>query len=793
MNREHRNKTSSPTMKILYLTLVALMFGFSAMAQDVKPPTHANTTAYDGSMPESRVKAPAPSQRWAFAVKDGTLAFVPYGPSIIRVTFTKGTTDRLVPSGWGTIASPSDESEWQLKKESGTSILSSPKLTLKIDEQVAGFEALRPDGNPLCKYLGSELSSRVVSGMATNQVKGTFSAGDDEHFFGLGQHQDGHLDLRGQTLSGWHHYGNHETVGFPFLISTRNYAIMWDNPSKTQVRCAVNGKTAWDSEMGDAVSFFLIVGNSSDEVYAGYRVLTGAAPLPPKAALAFIQSKARYGSQKQLLEVAEGYRQRHYPCDIIVVDYLHWKTLGDLSLDQKFWPDPKEMNDRLHELGYHSIISIWPGFAQGSKHYDELIANHLVFTNSDGTPTAMKNDPQFHRDAGIDSTNPKARLWLWNQIATGYRSQEFDYCWLDESEPDIEWHDSFCFLGPCAKVYNIYPLVHSSAIYEGQRSVSDERVLILTRTAYLGAQRYGTTFWSSDISATWDAFRNQIPTGLNMCASGLPYWSSDTGGWAPIPKESHPTSVLLDPSDARDVVGNNDDYPELFVRWFQYSTFCPTFRSHGNRRENEVWSFGKAAEPILVKYLKLRYQLLPYIYSQAYSSKETGAPFMRALFMDFPSDPIAITANDEYMFGPAFLVAPVTSQGAAERSVYLPAGTDWYDFWTNHRYHGGQTITAKAPIDTLPLFVRAGSIVPLGSDVENAQTRQSVAAIRVYPGADGDFLLYNDDGHTYQYETGAFTTVHLHYQDATNKFTIQGDSSLIPAGLHPEFINDAAR
>ena len=763
------------------------------MAQDVKPPTHANTTAYDGTMPESRVKVPTSSQRWAFAVKDGTLAFVPYGPGIVRVTFAKGTSDRFVPSGWGTIASPSDESDWQLKKESGTSILSSPKLTLKIDERVAGFEALHADGSPICKYLGSELSSRVVSGMATNQVKGTFTTADDEHFFGLGQHQDGHLDLRGQTLAGWHHYGNHETIGFPFLISTRNYAIMWDNPSKTQVRCAINGETTWDSEMGDAVSFFLIVGKSSDEVYAGYRALTGATPLPPKAALAFIQSKARYNSQKQLLDVAEGYRQRHYPCDIIVADYLHWKTLGDLSLDQKFWPDPKEMNDRLHALGYHSIISIWPGYAQGSKHYDELIANHLVFTNSDGTPTAMKNDPQFHRDADIDSTNPKARLWLWNQVATGYRQQGFDYDWLDESEPDIEWHDSFCFLGPCAKVYNIYPLVHSSALYEGQRSVSDERVLILTRTAYLGAQRYGTTFWSSDISATWDAFRNQIPTGLNMCASGLPYWSSDTGGWAPIPKESHPTSVLLDPGDARGVVGNNDDYPELFVRWFQYSTFCPTFRSHGNRRENEVWSFGKAAEPILVKYLKLRYQLLPYIYSQAYSSKETGAPFMRALFMDFPNDPNAVTANNEYMFGPAFLVAPVTSQGATERSVYLPAGTDWYDFWTNHRSHGGQTITVKAPIDTLPLFVRAGSIVPLGSDVENTQTPQTVAAIRVYPGADGDFQLYHDDGHTYRYETGAFTTVRLQYQDATNKFSIQGDSSLIPAGLHPEFMNDVAK
>ena len=752
-------------------------------------PAASNAEAYDGSMPESRVKAPASYQRWAVPVKGGTLAFVPYGPGIIRITFTKETKDRIVPSGWGTIASPAGESGWTFKKDGESVTLSSSKMVLKIDGKIGGFEALRPDGSPICNYISSELSSHTVNGVETLQAKGTFSAGEDEHFFGLGQHQDGHLDLRGQTLSLRHHYGNRETVGVPFLISSRRYAVMWDNPSVTNVRCAADGKTTWDSEVSDAVAFFLIVGKNSDEVYTGYRDLTGAAPMPPKAALAFIQCKARYASQKELLEVAEGYRNRHYPCDNVVVDYLSWAKLGDLSLDPKYWPDPKGMNDQLHKLRFHSIVSIWPGYAMGSKHYDEVVSNKFVYTNADGTPTAMAKDPQFHRDADIDSTNPKARVWLWNQVSNSFRTDGFDYFWLDESEPDIEWHDSFCFLGPCAKVYNIFPLVHSAAIYQGQRSISDERVMILTRTAYLGAQRNATTFWSSDISATWEAFQNQIPTGLNMCASGMPYWSSDTGGWAPIPKESHPANLLLDPSDARKVIGNNDDYPELFVRWFQYSAFCPTFRAHGNRAANEVWSFGKAAEPILVKYLKLRYQLIPYIYSQAHASEETGAPFMRALFMDFTNDAKALAVKDEYMFGPAFLVAPVTSQGKTEQSVYLPAGTDWYDFWTNHRYRGGQTVQVKAPIETLPLFVRAGSILPLGEEIETTETPQKISALRVYAGADGDFPLYDDDGHTYGYESGKFTLAHLKYDDAKRVFSVDGSTPALANGLQPTIID----
>jgi alpha-D-xyloside xylohydrolase len=263
-----------------------------------------------------------------------------------------------------------------------------------------------------------------------------------------------------------------------------------------------------------------------------------------------------------------------------------------------------------------------------------------------------------------------------------------------------------------------------------------------------------------------------------VAASGLNYWSNDTGGWQYLPAVHHPEHPpLLDPSDARDNVGGYDDYPELYTRWFEYATFLPIMRTHGSRKHNEVWSYGKQAEPILEQYLKLRYELMPYIYSLGYFTHQTGAPFMRALFMDFPGDPKVAEIGDEYMFGPAFLVAPVTDQGATTKQVYLPAGSDWYNYWTHERLHGGQTVTVDAPIDKLPLFVRAGSIIPLGSAVENTSEKQSITKVQVWPGANADFALYQDDGRTYAYEKGDFQLTRLQWDDAGQKLTHTGASA----------------
>jgi alpha-glucosidase/alpha-D-xyloside xylohydrolase len=335
------------------------------------------------------------------------------------------------------------------------------------------------------------------------------------------------------------------------------------------------------------------------------------------------------------------------------------------------------------------------------------------------------------------------------------------------------------FVGSGPRYYNIYPLVHTALAYEGSRRDfgDSRRVLSLARAAYLGAQRNGTVFWSSDIYSTWDMLKRSIPAGLNFTASGMPYWDTDIAGFfsPSLPASYRPQHTpLVDPSDVLGTVGNYLDYPELFVRWFQWGTFQPVMRAHGERNHNEVWSYGKQAEPILEKYLRLRYQLLPYSYSLAYGSYQTGAPFMRALFMDFPGDPNVADIPDEYMFGPAFLVAPVTEQGATHRKVYLPAGCDWYNYWTNERIKGGQTITADAPIDTLPLFVRAGSIVPLGSAILSTTEQQAIASVRVYPGANASFTLYFDDGKSYSYEKGVSSITRLSWNDASRQFKHDG-------------------
>jgi alpha-D-xyloside xylohydrolase len=275
----------------------------------------------------------------------------------------------------------------------------------------------------------------------------------------------------------------------------------------------------------------------------------------------------------------------------------------------------------------------------------------------------------------------------------------------------------------------------------------------------------------------------------------MPYWSSDIGGWQYLPYSHTPEQPpLIDPSDDRDNVRHDDDYPELYVRWFQYATFQPTMRAHGSRSFNEVWSYGKQAEPILEKYLRLRYQLMPYIYSLGFFSHETGAPFMRGLFMDFGNDPKAASITDEYMFGPALLIAPVTEQGAISRKVYLPAGTDWYNFWTNERIRGGYRVTVSAPIDTIPIFVRAGSILPLGAVIESTNEKQAIASLRVYPGADGDFTLYSDDGTTYAYQAGKSEVTHLHWDNTASKLEHTGASAWSnPDKTVVEIIGKAAR
>jgi alpha-D-xyloside xylohydrolase len=456
------------------------------------------------------------------------------------------------------------------------------------------------------------------------------------------------------------------------------------------------------------------------------------------------------------------------------VDWFYYTKMGQMDFDPKFWPDPSAMNKQLHDMGFDTMISVWPRFAPDDRYYAELRQKGWLIHLADGTP--IDGLPYDRAGSDIDTTNPQAAAWYWETIHDNILSKGFDALWADETEPDLPPNGAYLHIGPGTQFFNVYPLFHTAALYNGfRKDEPGRRALILSRDAYLGAQRNGAFFWSSDIYPTWDTLKRQIPTGLDFAASGLTYWSNDTGGWQYLPKEHHPAHTpLLDPSDARGNVGGYDDYPELYTRWFQYATFLPIFRTHGSRPANEVWSYGSQAEPILEKYLRLRYQLMPYIYSLAYQTWLTGAPFMRALPLDFPLDANVADLRDEYMLGPAFLVAPVTEQGATSRQVYLPTGADWYNYWTSERAKGGQTITVTAPIDTIPLFVRAGSIIPLGVPVESTHQTQAIDRIRIYPGADATFTLFSDDGTTYAYEKGAGSITQLRWDDATGKFTHEG-------------------
>jgi len=743
-----------------------------------------------------------------FTRDNSTVALEPYSNNVIRVTLSLKKDKAMAAPGFGFIASPTAQG-WTANHTDAADLYRSSRMVVTVDVNRPGnptrterdigrffngsappahITFTTPEGKKLLELTGWSMSvlnhkdgtagllhDKRPSDESFYQVGAVFASPDDEHYYGLGQNHEGYLDHRGRHVECWHNYtaAAAPSICVPFMVTNYGYGIVWDNPSKTTIDAGFNEQTRWLSDVGDRVSFFVIAGKDFDEIYSGYRLLTGTTPMLPKAAYGFVQCKQRYITQEEMLNVAKGYRERHLPLDVLVLDWFYYSKMGQFDFVPDRFPDPSAMNKQLHDMGIQTMISVWPRFEPGSRFYDFLLQKGWFEHLADGTPT--NGLPYDRAGADIDTSNPAAARWYWATIRANIISKGFDSLWLDETEPDLPPNGSYLYAGPGTRYFNVYPLVHTAAVYDGFRRDVKHRALILSRDAYLGSQRNGTMVWSSDIYSTWDAYKRQIPTGLNYTASGMAYWTNDVGGWQYLPAEHHPANPpLLDPSDARENVGGYDDYPELFTRWFQYGTFLPIMRTHGSRKYNEVWSYGKQAEPILEKYLKLRYELMPYIYSLGYKTYSTGAPFMRALFMDFPNDSKVANVEDEYMFGPAFLVAPVTEQGAISREVYLPAGADWYNYWTNERVHGGQTVKVDAPIDVIPLFARAGSIVPTGAPIESTRQEQRIAKVRIYPGANADFTLYSDDGTTYAYEKGEFTTTRLHWDDTAQKLSHEG-------------------
>jgi alpha-D-xyloside xylohydrolase len=548
-------------------------------------------------------------------------------------------------------------------------------------------------------------------------------------------------------------------VAVPMLVSSGGYGILWDNPSVTDVDVSTPqhlDRLTFTSESGQGIDYYFIAGPNADDIIAGYRMLTGAAPMMGRWGWGFWQCKEHYNTAAELLGVVARYRSMNVPIDGIIQDWHYWRDgqWGSHEFDPSRYPDPGGLVSQLHAEHMHVLISVWPRFDAGTENLKTLGEAGALY------PETIGNVYLHISGQWYDAFSAGARKLYWSLISTKILPFGFDGWWLDASEPELsgrwgEYHHFQTALGPATMVYNAYPLMHTSAVYQGQRAdAPDKRVFILTRSAYAGQQRNSAVTWSGDIRGTWDVFRRQIPAGLNFAASGIPYWNTDIGGFF--------GGRVNDPN-----------YRELFTRWFQFGAFCPMFRVHGTGQSKEMWKFDDATEKILIKYDQLRYQLLPYIYSVSWMVTHDGYTMMRPLMMDFRTDPLSLNIPDQYMFGPDLMISPVTQARANARSVYLPGSGDWFDFWTGQKYPGGQAIIAAAPIDTLPIFVRAGAILPMGKIVQySGEDPQEPLELRVYRGADGAFDLYDDEGDNYNYEKGEYSTIPIRWDDKAGTLTI---------------------
>lgn len=558
---------------------------------------------------------------------------------------------------------------------------------------------------------------------------------------------------------------------------------------------------SWWGEMQDMIDYYFIAGDSMDDVIHGYRTLTGKAPVMPKWAMGYWQSREKYNTQEEVLSTLAEYRKRNIPIDNIVIDWLHWPqdAWGSHEFDSVRFPDPKGMVDSIHAMNGRVMISVWPKFYVTTEHYKEFDKNGWMYQQ------AVKDSIRDWVGPGYlgsfyDAYNPDARKLFWHQMEEHYYPLGIDAWWMDASEPnirdctDIQYRKDLCgptYLGPSAKYFNAYALMNAEAIYDGQRGVDpDKRVFLLTRSGFAGQQRYSTATWSGDIATRWEDMEAQIAAGLNFAASGVPYWTMDIGGFCVEDR-------YVDGQRKFDKTGveNADlkEWRELNSRWFQFGAFAPLYRAHGQWPFREIFNIAPEGHPAyetMVYYTRLRYNLMPYIYSLAGKTYFDDYTIMRPLVMDFAADKNVRDIKNQFMFGPAIMAAPVTTYGAREREVYFPAGKRWYDFYTGVATEGGQTLTVAAPYERMPLYVAAGAIVPFGPDMQwSAEKPADVINLYVYTGADGSFTLYEDEDLNYNYERGAYATIPMEWNEAEGTLTIGERKGEFPGMLKERKFN----
>jgi len=875
-------------------------------------------------------------------VGDGFLKVAVYADDIIRVAFAK---DRSFFEHKSLSAEPrrGPAPHWELRAGSTETTLTTAKLKVRVNLATGAISFLDSAGNPILieKRGGRSLTPAEVQGEKTLHVQQEWESSADESLYGLGQNQLGLVDIKGYDLDLWQHNG---TVVIPFLVSSRGYGILWDNPSFTRfgdlrafapippallydssgkpggltgsyyagaqferliakrgdakvdiaiagnvpkanplihpdlpdgsisvrwegevepevsgdylfqtfsnngVKLWIDGKLvihhwrqnwlpwkdiakvrleakrryhlrlewtkdqdglvamslAWKtpsatqdtslwSEVGDGIDYYFVYGPDLDKVVAGYRTITGQAPMMPVWAFGLWQSRQRYKTAQESLDVIDGFRSRAIPFDNIVQDWFYWKAdaWGSHQFDPARFPDPERWIKTIHDKYHaHLMISVWGKFYPGTENFEAMRSRGFLYEPNlrEGLHDWIGYPYTFY-----DAFNPEARKLFWTQVNRELFSKHVDAWWMDATEPDLtptptlegqHTHMNPTALGTGARVLNAYPLVNSAGIYNGQRSVApNQRVFVLTRSGFAGQQRYAAATWSGDTSSTWTAMRAQIAAGLSFSISGMPYWTMDIGGFS-VPARFSVENPA--PEDA-------EEWREMNMRWFQFGTFVPLLRVHGESPTREMWYFGGESHPAYqtqLKFDRLRYRLLPYIYSLAGAVTQESGTIMRPLVMDFRTDVKAREIADEYMFGPAFLVSPVTTYKARSRTVYLPKPADWYNFWTGTLAEGGQTIDAPTPYDSMPLYVRAGSIIPFGPEIQyTGEKPASPITVFVFAGADGAFTLYEDEGLNYDYEKGAFAEIPIHWNDAARTLTIGKRKGSFPGMLTERAFN----
>lgn len=703
-----------------------------------------------------------------------------YSPSTVRV-IKYPIGKEFIKESLSVIKEP-EKISISTKKVDDELILSSSKLQVKLNLINGKISYFDKDVSILTELTnGTSFEDFDDAGTKTYTVAQSFLLDKEEAIYGLGQQQQGKMSKRGDELRMIQ--GNTDDY-ISFFQSNKGYGLFWDNYSPTTFK-DTQDSTYFESDVGDGIDYYFMYGGNADGVIACMRNLTGQAPMFPLWTYGFWQSRERYKSQDELLGVVKKYRELGVPLDGIIQDWQYWGNnyqWNAMDFVNPGFNNPQAMVDEVHALNAHMIISIWNSFGPMTKQYKELDSINALF-NFETWPSSGYEGwpPRMDYPSGVrvyDAYNPQARDIYWKYLNKGLFKLGIDGWWIDSSEPDHlnqkpEDFDTQTYLGSFRKVRNAFPLMTVGGVAQHQLSESKEkRLFILTRSAFAGQQRYGANLWSGDVVASWDALHNQISAGLNVSLCGMPYWNSDIGGF-----------FLWDFKNPL----HNPDYRELHVRWIQFGTFCPMMRSHGEGYPREIYQFGKKGEPIydaIEKYINLRYSLLPYIYSTSWDVTHNQSSMMRALVMDFANDKRALNINDEFMFGKSILVCPVTksmynNDGQADfnkiesRELYLPAGVNWFDFWTGEKIAGGQTISKETPIDIIPLYIKEGSILPIGPNVQYATEKKwDNLELKVYTGANGSFTLYEDEFDNYNYENGAYTEIPITWDNSKKTLTI---------------------